>query len=132
MLIVLAVFLLWLNRQHERLYAGLVRGCRRVNVTVLPWLGGLGSVMHSVARLWLPLMAMLSLGVMAALVVWSLAQSWFYPDLLPGAFSLSNWQSEWPFLAPLLWQTAGLALVSASVGLVGALVCLEWPALERR
>lgn len=131
-LIVLAVLLLWLNRQHERLYAGLVRGCRRAKVTVLPWLGGLGLLMHSIARLWLPLMAMLSLGVMAALVVWSLAQSWFYPDLLPGAFSLSTWQSEWPFLAPLLWQTAGLALVSASVGLVGALVCLEWQARRER
>ncbi len=131
-LVVLAFVLLWLNRQHERLYASLLHWHRRADVKTPSWLRALGRFLQSVARLWLPLMAVLALGVMAALVVWSLAASWFYPDLLPGAFSLSTWQSEWPFLAPLLRQTIGLALVGASVGLIAALLCLEWQARRER
>ncbi|UZJ43307.1 hypothetical protein OOT55_11660 [Marinimicrobium sp. C6131] len=127
-LLMLALALLWLNRQHERLYAGLLRWHRRTDAKMPVGLSTLGRLLQSVARLWLPLMAVFALGVTVALIVWSLAANWFYPDLLPGAFSLNTWRSEWPFLAPLLWQTVGLALISASVGLVAALVCLEYQA----
>ncbi|WP_341937396.1 ABC transporter permease [Marinimicrobium sp. C2-29] len=132
LLLALALTLLWLNRQHERVYTGLLRWHRRTDLMTPRWLSRVGSALQSVARLWLPLMALISLGVLAALLVWSFAGSWFYPDLWPGAFSLSTWQSEWPFLLPLLGQTLRLALISASVGLVAALVCLEWQARRDR
>lgn len=131
-LVVLAVLLLWLNHQHERLYSGLLRWRRHADIKTPLWLNALGRLLHSMARWWLPLMAVIALGVIAALLVWSLAASWFYPTLLPEGFTVSTWQTEWPFLAPLLWQTIGLALISASVGLGAALVCLEWQAQRER
>ncbi|WP_051235507.1 ABC transporter permease [Marinimicrobium agarilyticum] len=127
-LLLLAALLLWLNRQHERAYSALLRWRRQSDRPLTRWMARIGAALQTATRLWLPLMILVSAGVIAALLVWSFASGWFYPALLPEAFNLSTWRSEWEFLAPLLWQTLSLALVSATLGLAAALLCLEWQA----
>ncbi len=126
-LLLLAAVLLWLNRQHERAYNAVLRWQRQRDRTLPDWVGRLGAALQTMARFWLPLMVIISAGVIAALLVWSFASGWFYPALLPEAFSLSTWRSEWPFLAPLLWQTLSLALTSATLGLGTALPGMAGP-----
>lgn len=53
---------------------------------------------------------------------WSVAQSWFYPALLPGRWSLSAWQSI--ALEPFI-NALSLGLVSALVAILLVLLVLE-------
>lgn len=61
-----------------------------------------------------------ALGVLA---VWSVAQSWFFPALLPDAFTWENWRNAdvTPF-----WTTLWLALAVSLLCLPVVLIWLEW------
>jgi putative thiamine transport system permease protein len=61
--------------------------------------------------------------VVAVLLVWSVAQTWFFPALLPDAVSLASWQqADWvPF-----WTTLWLGLAASSLCLPAVLLWLEW------
>ncbi|MDP2679627.1 MAG: ABC transporter permease [Rhodoferax sp.] len=61
--------------------------------------------------------------VVAMLLLWSVAQAWFFPALWPDAVSLASWQqADWtPF-----WTTLWLALVASGLCLPAVLVWLEW------
>ncbi|OAN17688.1 thiamine ABC transporter permease [Photobacterium jeanii] len=69
---------------------------------------------------------LLPLIVTPLLVLWSIAQRWRFPDLLPTRFSFRFWQQE---LAPL-WEYSYnsllLAVVSSVIALVIAIGCLEY------
>jgi len=61
--------------------------------------------------------------VVAVLLLWSVAQGWFFPGLLPDALSLESWQqADW---APF-WTTLWLALAASVLCLPAVLLWLEW------
>ena len=61
--------------------------------------------------------------VVAVLLVWSLAESWFFPALWPESLSLQTWQqADW---APF-WTTLWLGAAAVLLCLPAALVWLEW------
>lgn len=62
----------------------------------------------------------------ALLVVWSFAQRWRFPDLLPNQWALSFWQSEWPYLQQTLQISIVIALVSASISTLFAILAQEY------
>ena len=61
--------------------------------------------------------------VVAVLLLWSLAQTWFFPALLPDSVSLQTWQqADWtPF-----WTTLWLGLAVSMLCLPVVLLWLEW------
>jgi len=61
--------------------------------------------------------------VVGVLLLWSVAQSWFFPALLPAAVSLQAWQqADWvPF-----WTTLWLASAASLLCLPVVLIWLEW------
>lgn len=68
----------------------------------------------------------LSLAIVPILVLWSFAQRWRFPDLLPTQFSLRFWQYEWTGIFSALNQSLLIALVSASIALLLALAAHEY------
>ncbi len=61
--------------------------------------------------------------VVAVLLLWSLADTWFFPALWPDALSLRTWmQADW---APF-WTTLWLAAAATLLCLPATLVWLEW------
>ncbi len=84
-------------------------------------------------RRGLPLDAMLGglgYGVVLVLLLWSVAETWFFPAIWPSALTLSFWQQA--NLAPF-WTTLWLASASSLLCLPVVLIVLEWaPARLRR
>ncbi|EPR37384.1 ABC-type transporter, integral membrane subunit [Desulfovibrio sp. X2] len=62
---------------------------------------------------------------MLALVLWSLAGSWWFPDTLPGKWSLRIWQRTLPDLGWPVWNTLAVGLLSTGLSLALVLGCLE-------
>jgi putative thiamine transport system permease protein len=72
--------------------------------------------------LHLPLL-LIGYAVVAVLLVWSLAESWFFPALWPESLSLQTWrQADW---APF-WTTLWLGAAAVLLCLPAALLWLEW------
>lgn len=75
---------------------------------------------------WLPLHTPLFVtgyAVVAVLLMWSVAQTWFFPALLPDTVSLKSWQlADW---APF-WTTLWLAIAASLLCLPTVLFWLEW------
>lgn len=74
--------------------------------------------------------AMLGAGAMAALslvalIVWSMAGPWRFPDALPAALALDGWQRGGSDLLTAAATTAGIALAATIVALVLVVACLE-------
>lgn len=76
-------------------------------------------------RLITPTLVIVSLLVVLALLLHSLAGSWFYPALLPQQWQPQRWLTEWPYLAPLLWDTFWLALLTGLLSVAAAVAVLE-------
>ena len=68
-----------------------------------------------------------ALGVasIVAMLLWSFAQTWRYPEVLPGEMSLATWATHGPRVMGSVINTASLALCSAGVALMLAVACLE-------
>ncbi|MGF1737707.1 ABC transporter permease [Photobacterium satsumensis] len=64
--------------------------------------------------------------IIPLLLVWSFAQRWRFPDLLPSRYSERFWQQEIPTLAELMGSSLLLALVSSAVALILVIACLEY------
>lgn len=77
-------------------------------------------------RRWMKLHAppfLIGYAVVAVLLVWSFADTWFFPALWPDAVSLESWQqADW---APF-WTTLWLGLAASLLCLPVALIWLEW------
>jgi len=73
------------------------------------------------------IMVLLGLGVLsaAALILWSFAARWSFPDLLPTAFSARAWRAG-SDIGPALITTLSLGVVSALVSIVLVSALLEW------
>lgn len=98
--------LLWLMKRHQPYPAG-----QRKPTASRRWL-----------KLHTPLF-LVGYAVVAVLLLWSVAQEWFFPALLPDALSLESWhQADW---APF-WTTLWLAIAASLLCLPAVLVWLEW------
>lgn len=60
------------------------------------------------------------------MVIWSFAQRWRFPDLLPSRFSTRFWEYEWSSIVSTLEQSILLAVTSASIALFLALIGHEY------
>jgi putative thiamine transport system permease protein len=60
-----------------------------------------------------------------ALLLWSFATAWRFPDDLPSAWTFANWAREAPGLAAPALTTLAVALCAASFALVLCALCLE-------
>ena len=64
--------------------------------------------------------------IVPLLIIWSFAQRWRFPDLLPSRYSDRFWQQELPTLADLMGTSLSLAIVSSTVALLLVIACLEY------
>ena len=67
----------------------------------------------------------LGVATLAGMAVWSFAQDWRFPDLLPHTFNLGTWARQSPRVAQTVSTTVSLALASAGVAVALAIACLE-------
>ncbi len=72
------------------------------------------------------MIALLALLMVPLMVVWSFAQRWRFPDLLPSRYSLRFWEYEWQSILGTLEQSMLIAVISASIALVLALIAHEY------
>ena len=59
------------------------------------------------------------------MLLWSFADSWRFPAVLPEQLGLSNWQVQGPRVLGVVTDTASLALCTALVALLLSIACLE-------
>jgi putative thiamine transport system permease protein len=68
---------------------------------------------------------------MAGMALWSFAGSWRFPDALPSAFTLANWQRQSASLWLPALNTLLVAAASTLIALALVLACLEHEAQSR-
>ena len=71
------------------------------------------------------------LTAMVAMALWSVAGHWRWPDALPGAWTLANWQRQAGSLALPALTTVVVGVASTAIALVLVLACLEHEAQQR-
>ena len=118
-LMVIAVLLLFLNSLHSGLY----RKWALTKVLRKQW--SHTTLSDKAAKVTWITFGFLSLAIIAVLILQSVASSWFYPTLMPEALSLNRWQSEWHYLTEPSFNSLGLALTSALLGVIFAVVLLQ-------
>ncbi len=118
-LMVIAVLLLFLNRLHSGLYRkwALTKALRK------QW--SKTTFSDKAAKITWITFGFLSLAIIAVLILQSLASSWFYPTLMPETLSLNRRQSEWHYLTEPSFNSIWLALTSALLGVIFAVVLLQ-------
>lgn len=94
----------------------------QISRTPLPCLPG---------RLLFALVASLSLAVLPIMLLWSFAQRWSFPSLWPTRFTASFWQTESLRLQATIIDSLVLAVISASLALLLAIIAKEY-ALKHR
>ncbi|KDO15396.1 ABC transporter permease [Vibrio metoecus] len=67
-----------------------------------------------------------TLGLLPLLGIWSIAQRWRFPDLLPSQYSLRFWLQEWQGLSAALQPTLIIGLISATLALLLAILAHEY------
>ncbi|MGB5444218.1 MAG: thiamine ABC transporter permease [Psychromonas sp.] len=67
----------------------------------------------------------ISLTTLPVLLLWSFAQRWSFPDILPSAWSLRFWQQEGIFLWGIIGNSIFIALISATFALLFAIIIHE-------
>jgi putative thiamine transport system permease protein len=67
----------------------------------------------------------LGLASVVAMLVWSFAQTWRYPDVLPSQLGLATWATQGPRVWGTVANTVSLALCTALIALLLAIACLE-------
>lgn len=61
----------------------------------------------------------------AAVALWSVAEIWRFPSILPAAFSFDNWREQGPRALALTGNSLAIAAMSALIALVLVVACLE-------
>ena len=67
----------------------------------------------------------LGAGSIVAMLLWSFAQSWRYPDALPDRFGLAIWATHGPRVIDTVMNTVSLALCSTVAAVLLSIACLE-------
>lgn len=88
------------------------------------WAGRRGPALPG--RISLSLVGGIAAAIIPLMLLWSIAQRWRFPDLLPSQFSSRFWTSEWPNMLPTLWQSIWIAILSGSLALVAAVLAHEY------
>ncbi|EHA1126296.1 thiamine ABC transporter permease [Vibrio navarrensis] len=70
--------------------------------------------------------ALLTVLMAPLLLLWSIAQRWRFPDLIPSQFSLRFWRHEWQGTLGVLQQSMLIAVICASIALLLALIAHEY------
>ncbi|WP_063668639.1 ABC transporter permease [Aliivibrio fischeri] len=60
------------------------------------------------------------------MIIWSFAQRWRFPDLLPSRYSERFWQLEWDSILSTINQSLSIAIITASIALVLAVLAHEY------
>lgn len=87
--------------------------------------GGSGRALGIVLAGTMVLVTALAVATLAANGLWSVAERWRYPAILPTEWSLMRWQHHADALGALLWTTAALGTTAALCALGLTLGCLE-------
>lgn len=69
---------------------------------------------------------LVNLFIVPITLLWSLAQRWRFPDLLPSRFSLRFWQQEWDSILATMSTSLMIATTTASIALLLALIAHEY------
>lgn len=69
--------------------------------------------------------AVLGIGGLLGLAIWSMAFRWRFPDALPAQWTMDNWLRRVDQLSDPLMTTLAVGLVSAAIALFLVLCCLE-------
>ncbi|MDV6250780.1 thiamine ABC transporter permease [Vibrio sp. EA2] len=72
------------------------------------------------------LITLLTFVIVPLMVLWSFAQRWQFPDLLPSRYTLRFWQYEWDSILGTIEQSIIIAVISASIALILALIAHEY------
>jgi putative thiamine transport system permease protein len=72
------------------------------------------------------ILTLLTLVMLPLIVLWSFAQRWRFPDLLPSRYSLRFWEYEWHGILSTIEQSILIAMLSATIALVLALIAHEY------
>lgn len=64
--------------------------------------------------------------IVPIMVLWSFAQRWRFPDLLPSTFSQRFWSLEWSNVIPTINDSILIAVISASIALLLAVIGHEY------
>ena len=71
-------------------------------------------------------LSFIALLMLPLMLLWSVAQRWRFPDLLPSQYSLRFWQFEWDSILSAVDQSLAIALISASLSLLLAIIAHEY------
>lgn len=74
---------------------------------------------------------LINLMLIPIMVIWSLAQRWQYPDLIPSRFSLRYWATEWDNFVPTVTHSLLIAITSATFALLLAVLAHEYRVKNR-
>ena len=72
------------------------------------------------------LIVAVSLLVIPIIILWTFAQRWSFPSLLPTFWSTRFWISEWPYIQATMFTSVTLALLSSGVAFILALIAHEY------
>lgn len=106
------------------LFARLIEWCVTKQVTRWQYSGRMGAALPG-KSLFSALFALTAL-LIPLMVVWSVAQRWRFPDLLPSHFSLRFWQFEWDAIGTTIGHSMTIATLCATIALVLALITHEY------
>jgi len=87
--------------------------------------GGSGQAVGFAVGVAMLVLVALALASFSANAIWSVAERWRYPALLPTAWTLMRWQHHAGELGALIWTTAALGATAALCALGLTLGCLE-------
>ncbi|MGF1771363.1 thiamine ABC transporter permease [Vibrio wakamikoensis] len=59
-------------------------------------------------------------------ILWTFAQRWRFPDLLPSRYTMRFWEYEWEGMTSVVSQSMTIAIISASIALILAIVGHEY------
>jgi putative thiamine transport system permease protein len=115
-----AMLLWWLGeRMAVHLLRPWVTGGRRDWPRWLAYLGWYAMRGVGIAALGATTLSLMSL------LLWSVAQTWRYPALIPDTFSLAAWQRAMASLWGPLGNSLALAILGTALAVILALACLE-------
>jgi len=85
----------------------------------------LGSALVRIGGLLLPILLLLALGSLGAVLLWSLAGPWRFPDLWPRRLDLATWAAQREGLWALAGATLQVALPATALAIALAVAALE-------
>ncbi|WP_237485514.1 ABC transporter permease [Vibrio hippocampi] len=109
------------------LFIGLVKAiewlvCQRLN----QWHYSGRFALHASGRVLFSILATVVAVIIPITLIWSFAQRWRFPDMLPSRYTTRFWHYEWDNLISVVNQSLLIAIVSASLALLFAVIAHEF------